>query len=188
MGGYGLGGAMMTASRFADSRGVFAGIVEIAVVGYVLIKAWRLLRRRLLIWHQEATSRRRRDDRRDGLTADGRQTLPCLCVLPDAEFLARQGPRHAPLLILLTLPPDVTEQYRQRYSRTFPELAIDVVATRDKAAAALAEADMLLTFGQMMKNLKLDLDDAAQPEMGAGARHRPRRHHRPAGAQARASP
>ncbi len=39
MGGYGLGGAMMTASRFADSRGVFAGIVEIAAVGYCLIKA-----------------------------------------------------------------------------------------------------------------------------------------------------
>jgi ABC-type nitrate/sulfonate/bicarbonate transport system permease component len=54
MGGYGLGGAMMTASRFADSRGVFAGIVEIAVVGYVLIKAMSILRRRLLIWHQEA--------------------------------------------------------------------------------------------------------------------------------------
>jgi ABC-type nitrate/sulfonate/bicarbonate transport system permease component len=54
MGGYGLGGAMMTASRFADSRGVFAGIVEIAVVGYVIIKAMALLRRRLLIWHQEA--------------------------------------------------------------------------------------------------------------------------------------
>jgi ABC-type nitrate/sulfonate/bicarbonate transport system permease component len=54
MGGYGLGGAMMTASRFADSRGVFAGIVEIAIVGYVLIKAMSLLRHRLLIWHQEA--------------------------------------------------------------------------------------------------------------------------------------
>jgi ABC-type nitrate/sulfonate/bicarbonate transport system permease component len=54
MGGYGLGGAMMTASRFADSRGVFAGIVEIAVVGYVLIRALALLRRRLLVWHQEA--------------------------------------------------------------------------------------------------------------------------------------
>ena len=39
MGGYGLGGAMMTASRFADSRGVFAGIVEIAIVGYCMIKA-----------------------------------------------------------------------------------------------------------------------------------------------------
>ena len=34
MGGYGLGGAMMAASRFANSTGVFAGIVEIAVVGY----------------------------------------------------------------------------------------------------------------------------------------------------------
>ena len=54
MGGYGLGGAMMTASRFADSRGVFAGIVEIAIVGYVLIKLMAMLRRRLLIWHQEA--------------------------------------------------------------------------------------------------------------------------------------
>jgi ABC-type nitrate/sulfonate/bicarbonate transport system permease component len=54
MGGYGLGGAMMTASRFADSRGVFAGIVEIAIVGYVLIKLMSMLRRRLLVWHQEA--------------------------------------------------------------------------------------------------------------------------------------
>jgi ABC-type nitrate/sulfonate/bicarbonate transport system permease component len=54
MGGYGLGGAMVQASRFADSRGVFAGIVEIAVVGYVLVKAMALMRRRLLLWHQEA--------------------------------------------------------------------------------------------------------------------------------------
>jgi ABC-type nitrate/sulfonate/bicarbonate transport system permease component len=53
MGGYGLGGAMMSASRFADSRGVFAGIVEIAVVGYALIKAMATIRRRLLVWHQE---------------------------------------------------------------------------------------------------------------------------------------
>jgi len=53
MGGYGLGGAMMTASRFANSTGVFAGIVEIAVVGYALVKAMALIRRRLLVWHQE---------------------------------------------------------------------------------------------------------------------------------------
>jgi len=53
MGGYGLGGAMMSASRFANSPGVFAGIVEIAVVGFVLIKAMAVLRRRLLVWHQE---------------------------------------------------------------------------------------------------------------------------------------
>ena len=53
MGGYGLGGAMMVASRFADSRGVFAGILEIAVVGYVLVKGMALLRGYLLRWHQE---------------------------------------------------------------------------------------------------------------------------------------
>jgi ABC-type nitrate/sulfonate/bicarbonate transport system permease component len=53
MGGYGLGGAMMGASRFANSPGVFAGIVEIAVVGYALIKAMAFGRRRLLVWHQE---------------------------------------------------------------------------------------------------------------------------------------
>jgi len=53
MGGYGLGGAMMSASRFANSAGVFAGIVEIAIVGFALIKAMVVLRRRLLVWHQE---------------------------------------------------------------------------------------------------------------------------------------
>ena len=61
------------------------------------------------------------------------------------------------LLILLTLPPDVTEQYRAR-------LQPDISRDRDRrgchggqGGAALADADMLLTFGQMMKNLKLDL-------------------------------
>ena len=54
MGGYGLGGAMMSASRFANSPGVFAGIVEIAIVGFILIKAMAMLRRRFLVWHQEA--------------------------------------------------------------------------------------------------------------------------------------
>ena len=44
---------MMIAARFADSVGVFAGIVEIAIAGYVLIKAIELARSRLLIWHQE---------------------------------------------------------------------------------------------------------------------------------------
>jgi ABC-type nitrate/sulfonate/bicarbonate transport system permease component len=53
MGGYGLGGAMMQASRFANSRGVFAGIVEIAVIGYALVAVMALLRRRLLVWHPE---------------------------------------------------------------------------------------------------------------------------------------
>ena len=54
MGGAGLGGAMIGASRFADSPGVFAGIVEIAVAGLCLVKGIVVLRRHLLIWHQEA--------------------------------------------------------------------------------------------------------------------------------------
>jgi ABC-type nitrate/sulfonate/bicarbonate transport system permease component len=53
MGGPGIGGAMITASRFADSPGVFAGIVEIAVAGLALVKGIAVLRRRLLVWHQE---------------------------------------------------------------------------------------------------------------------------------------
>jgi ABC-type nitrate/sulfonate/bicarbonate transport system permease component len=57
MGGYGLGGAMMTASRYANSPAVFAGIVEIAIVGYGLIKAMALMRRRLLAWHPETADR-----------------------------------------------------------------------------------------------------------------------------------
>jgi ABC-type nitrate/sulfonate/bicarbonate transport system permease component len=56
MSGYGIGASMMTASRFADSRGVFAGILEIAVIGYVLVKAMALVRRRLLAWHAEASN------------------------------------------------------------------------------------------------------------------------------------
>jgi ABC-type nitrate/sulfonate/bicarbonate transport system permease component len=56
MSGYGIGAAMITASRFADSRGVFAGILEIAVIGYALVKGMTLLRRRLLAWHAEASN------------------------------------------------------------------------------------------------------------------------------------
>jgi taurine transport system permease protein len=54
MGGEGLGGSIMKDMRFADSPGVFAGIVEIALAGAVLVKAMEILRRRLLVWHQEA--------------------------------------------------------------------------------------------------------------------------------------
>jgi phosphoglycerate dehydrogenase-like enzyme len=64
------------------------------------------------------------------------------------------------LLILLTLPPNVTEQYRLRLGRTFPELAIDVVSDKQKAETAIKAADILLTFGQMLKNLQFDLKDA----------------------------
>lgn len=57
MGGEGLGGDMMQAMRFADSPGVFAGIVAIAIAGSALVKAMELIRRRVLIWHPEAEAR-----------------------------------------------------------------------------------------------------------------------------------
>ena len=56
LGGVGLGGAMITASRFADSPGVFAGIVEIAIAGYVLVRVMAAVRRRLLAWHPESAA------------------------------------------------------------------------------------------------------------------------------------
>jgi ABC-type nitrate/sulfonate/bicarbonate transport system permease component len=53
MGGTGIGGAMLQASRMFESPKVFAGIVEISLAGYCVIKGMALLRRRLLLWHQE---------------------------------------------------------------------------------------------------------------------------------------
>ncbi len=64
------------------------------------------------------------------------------------------------LLILLTLPPDVTEQYRARLAEAFPELGIDVVADAARLPEPLARAEILVTFGQMMKNLSVDLAGA----------------------------
>ncbi len=54
MGGYGIGGAMVQASRHSDSPGVFAGIIEMAFVGWFLVKAMTMARRRLLAWHPES--------------------------------------------------------------------------------------------------------------------------------------
>jgi ABC-type nitrate/sulfonate/bicarbonate transport system permease component len=49
----GIGGAMLSAMRFADSPGVFAGIIVIAATGMLVIKSLELTRRYLLRWHQE---------------------------------------------------------------------------------------------------------------------------------------
>ncbi len=53
MGGRGLGDAMLVAARYAQSPGVFAGIIEIGCLGFVIIKSMEMVRRRLLKWHQE---------------------------------------------------------------------------------------------------------------------------------------
>ena len=44
---------MLHASRFVDSQGVFAALVEIAVVGVLLIKGMAVLARASAAWHQE---------------------------------------------------------------------------------------------------------------------------------------
>ncbi len=53
MGGRGLGDTMLASARYADSPGVFAGIVEIGLVGFAVIRTMEYLRRRLLVWHPE---------------------------------------------------------------------------------------------------------------------------------------
>ena len=57
MGGAGLGGAMLAAGNYADSPGVFAGIIETSAVGLVAVFAMTALRRRLLRWHPEFNPR-----------------------------------------------------------------------------------------------------------------------------------
>ncbi len=59
------------------------------------------------------------------------------------------------LLILLTLPADVTADYHRRVRELFPELAIDVVDHHSKAVPLAGSADILLTFGPMLSNAVL---------------------------------
>jgi len=54
MGGNGLGGSIISGMRFSNSPQLFAGIVAVGLVGYLMTKAMELLRRALLAWHQEA--------------------------------------------------------------------------------------------------------------------------------------
>jgi D-2-hydroxyacid dehydrogenase (NADP+) len=61
----------------------------------------------------------------------------------------------ARLLILLTLPPPVREQYRARLAERFPQLVIDMVDHHSKAGAFMREADALLTFGPHMTDAVL---------------------------------
>ena len=53
MGGRGLGDTMLKSARYVDSVGVFAGIVEIGLLGFMIIKIMEFVRRWLLRWHPE---------------------------------------------------------------------------------------------------------------------------------------
>jgi len=54
------------------------------------------------------------------------------------------------LLILLSLPEDIRNRYRDALAHKFPELAINVVDHRSKVGPHIATADALLTFTPMM--------------------------------------
>jgi phosphoglycerate dehydrogenase-like enzyme len=56
------------------------------------------------------------------------------------------------LLILLTLPKEVRDTYASRLAQKFPGLQVDVVDHFSKAGPFMPQADVLLTFGPMMKD------------------------------------
>jgi D-2-hydroxyacid dehydrogenase (NADP+) len=63
-----------------------------------------------------------------------------------------EPPSMSRLLILLTLPKEVAGYYESRIRRRFPQLEIDVVDHFSKAVPLMPAADILLTFGPMMKD------------------------------------
>ena len=58
----------------------------------------------------------------------------------------------AKLLIFLTLPEAIRNQYRDKIASKFPTLDIQTVGSREDATEAIADADILITFGAMMRN------------------------------------
>ncbi|HXQ83821.1 MAG TPA: D-2-hydroxyacid dehydrogenase [Xanthobacteraceae bacterium] len=60
------------------------------------------------------------------------------------------------LLILLTLPEGVRNQYRERLQARFPELAVNLVDHHSKVGPYIADADALLTFAPMLSTKVLE--------------------------------
>jgi taurine transport system permease protein len=52
-GGDGLGGSMIEAAKLADSAGVFSNLIVIGLMGFALLWALQVVRRRILGWHPE---------------------------------------------------------------------------------------------------------------------------------------
>jgi D-2-hydroxyacid dehydrogenase (NADP+) len=59
------------------------------------------------------------------------------------------------VLILLTLPQEVTAQYRDRLRAAFPDIAVDVAAHHRAAEAIIGPAQVLVTFGPMLTDAVL---------------------------------
>lgn len=60
------------------------------------------------------------------------------------------------VLILLTLPEKISLQYRDRLRERFPDITVNLVNHHEKAAAHIADADALITFGAHMADHVLE--------------------------------
>src|SRR3984957_6814417 len=66
--------------------------------------------------------------------------------MPPRHHTAPVSARMTNLLILLTLTPEINNQYRDRLKAKFPQLNVDVVDHHSKVGPHIAAADILLTF------------------------------------------
>src|SRR5580693_9045051 len=72
--------------------------------------------------------------------------------MPPRHHTASVSSRMTNLLILLTLTPELNNQYRDRLRATFPELHVDLVDHHSKVGPYIAAADILLTFAPRLSD------------------------------------
>src|ERR1700693_1630143 len=66
--------------------------------------------------------------------------------MPPRNHTASVSARMTNLLILLTLTPELNNQYRDRLKAKFPQLHVDLVDHHSKVGPYIGAADVLLTF------------------------------------------
>jgi len=81
----------------------------------------------------------------------------------------------ANVLILLTLPEPIRNQYRDRLRNRFPGITIELVDHHSKVGPYIGKADALITFAPMLSSEVLGRRDPIG--MGAVAWHRRRQSH-----------
>jgi len=102
-------------------------------------------------------------DERDGWPSG---VTPPRRMATKAHPLSRPGLTAMPrLLILLTLPPDVIEQYRVELGRKFPGIEIEIAATPDKAATVTRHATKPISF--LSISLRNTSSSQSRPSSGA---------------------
>src|ERR1700692_1681753 len=72
--------------------------------------------------------------------------------MPQHNDTVPASPCMTNLLILLTLTPELNNQYRDRLKAKFPELHVDLVDHHSKVGPYIAAADILLTFAPRLSD------------------------------------